>query len=343
MRVFLGDAAERRHRLGAARRGDDQRLLGRGDPFGERRDHLRIGVRRRGDVARLHRAERLRQRRRQRLARQRQIDRPARARHGHLIGARDDVGDLLGHAQLVVPLHRLAQHAGLVEHLLAPVDVAVAAAELALLGDRRAAGGEDQRDVVAVEVDDVVDGVGGADVDVQHHRLRPAGHGVGAVRHGDREVLVRDHQRLRHLGVGLLGAAEGLDDRREVGARVGEEIVDAVVGERAQERLSGDRRALVALGALRLGAMRFRPLLEEWLDHSGPRLIASTWPSGASRRREADGSRCLAKAGVQHSRLRDLCCGRLPSRGTRTAPPQDEVDVTYATAARARGSGTRSG
>ncbi len=156
----------------------------------------RIGVRRRGDVARLHRAERLRHRRRQRLARQREIDRPARARHGDLIGARDDVGDLLGNAQLVVPLHRLAQHPALVEHLLAPVDVAVAAAELALLGDRRAAGGEDERDVVAVEIDDVVDGVGGADVDVQHHRLRPAVHRIGAVRHGDREVLVRDDQRL---------------------------------------------------------------------------------------------------------------------------------------------------
>ena len=33
---------------------------------------------------------------------------------------------------------------------------------------------------------------------------------------------------------------------------IGEEIVDAVVGQRAEEGLSGDRRALVALGALRL-------------------------------------------------------------------------------------------
>src|SRR5262249_60175351 len=44
----------------------------------------------------------------------------------------------------------------------------------------------------------------------------------------------------RNLCVGLLGAAEGLDDRREVRARIGEEIVGAVIGQGAQERLGGD-------------------------------------------------------------------------------------------------------
>ena len=94
------------------------------------------------------------------------------------------------------------------------------------------------------EVGEIVDRVGGADIDMHHHRLRPAVHQVGAVRHGDREILVRHQHRLRHLGVGLLGAAEGFDDRREVGAGIGEEIIDAVVGERAQERLGGDCRPL---------------------------------------------------------------------------------------------------
>ena len=37
---------------------------------------------------------------------------------------------------------------------------------------------------------------------------------------------------------------------------IGEEIVDAVVGERAQEGLSGDRGAVVHFGALRLGGHR---------------------------------------------------------------------------------------
>jgi hypothetical protein len=131
------------------------------------------------------------------------------------------------------------------------MDVAVAAAELALLGDWGAACREDQRDVVAAHVDQVVDRVRRADVDVQHHRLGLAGHRIGAVGHRHREILVRDHQRRRHLGVGQLGAAERLDDRREVGARVGEEIVDTVVGEGAEEGLSGDGWAALALGALR--------------------------------------------------------------------------------------------
>jgi hypothetical protein len=79
----------------------------------------------------------------------------------------------------------------------------------------------------------------------------------GAVRHGDREILVRNDQRRGHLGVRLLGAAEGLDDRREIGAGIGEEIIDAMIGQRAEEGLSGDRRAFVALGALRLGSHEF--------------------------------------------------------------------------------------
>ena len=93
----------------------------------------------------------------------------------------------------------------------------------------------------------------GADVDVHHHGLRPAGHQIGAVRHRDREVLVRHHHRPRHLRVGLLGPRESLDDRREIGARIAEEKVDAVIGERAQEGVGGDRRPVGALGAWRSG------------------------------------------------------------------------------------------
>ena len=64
---------------------------------------------------------------------------------------------------------------------------------------------------------------------------------------------MRNDQRRRHLGVRLLGAAERLDHGREIGARIGEEIIDAVVGERAQEGLSGDRGTVLHVGALRLG------------------------------------------------------------------------------------------
>ena len=111
-------------------------------------------------------------------------------------------------AQFVIPFHQLAHHAGLVEHFLRPMDRPRARAERALLGDRRAAGGEDQRHAVARQVDEIIDGVGGADIGVHHHRLRLAVHQVGAVRHGDREIFVRHQDRLRNLGVGLLGAAK---------------------------------------------------------------------------------------------------------------------------------------
>ena len=190
------------------------------------------------------RRDRFGERRRQRLARQHQIDRPARMRHRHFHRTRDHVADLAGHAQFVIPLHHFAHHAGLVEHFLRPVDRPRARAERALLGDRRAAGGENQRHAVARQVGEIVDRVAGADIDMHHHRLRAAVHQIGAVRHGDREVLMRHQNGLGHLGVGLLGAAEGFDDRREIGARIAEEIIGAVIGERAQEGFGGDRLPL---------------------------------------------------------------------------------------------------
>jgi hypothetical protein len=60
------------------------------------------------------------------------------------------------------------------------------------------------------------------------------------LRHRDREVLVRHQDGLRHFRVGLFGAAERLDDRREISARVAEEVIGAVIGERAQKRLGGN-------------------------------------------------------------------------------------------------------
>ena len=120
------------------------------------------------------------------------------------------------------------------------MDRPAARTEAALFGDGRAAGGEQQRHAIPAQVDDVVDGVGGADIDVHHHGLGPAGHQVGAMRHGDREVLVRHQYRSRHLGVRVAGPAEGFDDRRKVGARIGEEEIDAMLGERPQEDLAGN-------------------------------------------------------------------------------------------------------
>ena len=244
-RPALGEPRKRLHRarIAAAIGGDDQRLFRRRDPGRERLDRFRIGVRGCGNRARSGRRCGLGNRGRKRLARQDEIDRAHRARHRRLIGAGHDIADLLGHAQLVVPFHQLAQHAGLVEHFLRPVDRAVAAAEISGLGDRRAPGREEQRNAIAAHIGDIVDRVGGTDIDVHHHRLRLAGHQIGAVRHGDCEVLVRHQHRPRHLAVGTFArAAIGLDDRRKVGAGIGEEKIDAMIGKRAQKNLACDRR-----------------------------------------------------------------------------------------------------
>ena len=162
-------------------------------------------------------------------------------RHRHFDRARHDIADLARRSQFVIPLHQFAYHAGLVEHFLCPVNGARARTERTFFGDRGASSGEDQRHAVARQVGEVVDGVGGADIDVDHHGLRPAIHQIGAVRHGHRQIFMRYQHRHRHFGVGLLGAAEGFDDRRKVCTGIGEQIIGAVIGERAQEGLGGDR------------------------------------------------------------------------------------------------------
>src|SRR5665213_41536 len=76
-----------------------------------------------------------------------------------------------------------------------------------------------------------------------------------AMRHGDRQVFVRHQHGLGNLGVGLLGAAEGFHDGWEIGARIGEHVIDAMVGERAQEGFRRDRRLLS--GVRGCGHVRF--------------------------------------------------------------------------------------
>ena len=160
--------------------------------------------------------------------------------------ARHHVGDLFRHAQLVIPLDDLAHHAGLIEHLLAPVDLPRARAECAFLGDWRATGREDQRHTIARKVDQVVDRVPGADVDMHHHGLGAAGLRVGTMRHRDREIFVRHQDRPRQFHVAATPARKTFDDRRKVGAGIAEEIVDAVLGERAEKHFARDRFAFDA-------------------------------------------------------------------------------------------------
>ena len=176
-------------------------------------------------------------RRRQRLARQAQVDRSARRRGGDGERAIDYQLDLVAEHQLVLPLHVLAHQRALIAHLLSPVDGQVTAAAMSRLGERRAARGEEQRHTRARRVHHAHQRVGDADVDVDHHRLRPSGGHPVAVRHADRDHLVRHRDRARRGESAALGARQRLDQRREVGAGVGEEEVDAALRERREIRL----------------------------------------------------------------------------------------------------------
>ncbi|CAN5785418.1 hypothetical protein BH23PSE1_BH23PSE1_18320 [soil metagenome] len=134
---------------------------------------------------------------------------------------------LLGEPELVVPFAGLAHQRGLVAHLLAPGDRHGARAEAARLGDGRAARHQQHRHMLARRVDRADRAVGEADIGVQHHRLGAAGHRVVAVRHAHRGVLVRDDEGARQRGPRGGGLGQPLDDRREVGAGVGEDDIDA--------------------------------------------------------------------------------------------------------------------
>jgi hypothetical protein len=230
-------------------RGHDQRAFGLGQDRRRPLDRVRRGRgRRRGDLPRRGAESKTVERLGERLARQAEVDRAARLAHSDREGAIDDRLHLLAVAQLVVPLDILAQHAGLVVHLLAPVDRQVATAEPATLGGRRAPRGEEDRDVVARGIEEAHQRVGHADVDVDHDRLGPAGDEIVAVRHADRGVLVRDDHRLGHGAAGLAAAHQGLDDRCEIGPRVGEQPVDAACLEQGEIGFGHGRALKLAVG-----------------------------------------------------------------------------------------------
>ena len=247
-RELLGQRGERsnRRRHAPAARGHDQRELGLGDQACGLLDR-RARRLRRDRAERTHRvAAGLDRGSGEDLARQGQVDRSARLAHRDVEGAIDHRCDRLAGAQLVVPFHVFAQHAALVEGFLPPMDRPVARGDVASLGDRRAAGGEQDRDVVARGVDDAVDRVGGSHGDVHHHGGRLAGDAVIAVRHRHGDVLVRHGHEPR--GLGVLRLRERLHDRGEIGSGIGEHVLDAALSE---PRNVGFRRH--AVGGLGVG------------------------------------------------------------------------------------------
>ncbi len=236
-RKTLGEFGERRHRgmVAAGIGGDDQRVLRGGeDPGGGDNRHLVRRRRRGGDPARWRIVGEAGQGLGQHLARQGEIDRPLGRAGRQGQGAIDHGFELSAVAQLVIPFDHLAQHAGLVEHLLRPVDVGVARPGEPRFGQRRAAGGEQDRHILARRVEDAADRVGGADADMHHDRRHPPRRHRIAMRHRQRQVLMRRDQRLRRRQPAMRRLGIGLDDRCEIGAGIGEQVFDAALGQQRE-------------------------------------------------------------------------------------------------------------
>jgi hypothetical protein len=61
-----------------------------------------------------------------------------------------------------------------------------------------------------------------------------AGHHGVAMRHRHREVLVHGNHRLRRRDAARLGLSQRLDNRREIGSRIGKELIDTALGQQRQ-------------------------------------------------------------------------------------------------------------
>ena len=170
-------------------------------------------------------------RRRQDFARQHQIDRALGLGERNVQRPVDGGFEHLGIGNLVVPFDEFPQDRRLVAHFLRPVDFArPGAARRALLAVGRAACRKQDRHIGTRGIHDAAERIGGADIHMHHDELRPAGLQIIAERHRDGDILVRHGHRLRHPPSCRLRLGEGLDQRREIGAGIGEEIVDATIG-----------------------------------------------------------------------------------------------------------------
>ena len=108
------------------------------------------------------------------------------------------------------------------------------------LGDRGAAGGEQDRNIIARGIHQAVDRIAGAHGDVDHDGGRLAGDLVVAVRHGHGDVLVRHDDDARKLAPAVGVHGERFDDRGEVRSGIGEHVIDAALGEPRQIGLRGN-------------------------------------------------------------------------------------------------------
>ena len=114
------------------------------------------------------------------------------------------------------------------------MDEGVARSQRIVLEERRAAGGEQHRYVLARRVHDGADAVGSANADMHHHSGQLARDDGVTVCHRQLKVLVRrgDRRWRRRTRYRCFGIA--FNDRREIRAGVGEQILDTTIAENGE-------------------------------------------------------------------------------------------------------------
>ncbi len=132
----------------------------------------------------------------QNLARQAQIDRPARRRVGNRKGAIDNIHGLFGEFQLVVPFDGFADHGGLITHFLPPADRYGAGAEPALFDDGRATGKNEYGNMLGCRIDRTDNAIGETHISMSHDGLCASRRQIIAVRHAHGGTFVRNDDGL---------------------------------------------------------------------------------------------------------------------------------------------------
>ena len=234
-RVAVRDRFERTTaaNVAAESRRNDHGPLRAGERAGEPLKRRRIRKRRRR--RRTHAAGFVRVRRRQQLARQREIYRAARL--GHRDGDRpvNDRIDVLPGSELVVPLRELPDEPALVETVLTPVDGHITRPDEPFLRRRRVACHQNYGHVAAPGVHEPANRVRGSDGDVNENAGGLAADAVVTLRHRDREILVRNDMELGQGFAARAHVGQCLDDRYVVRARVAEHVFDAPAVQGANE------------------------------------------------------------------------------------------------------------
>ncbi len=231
---------------------DDERICRLGEPAGQAVDITRIGIRALWRRTRCLQGNPGFDRGCEWLARQGQIDRAARRCIHDLERAIDNVSDLRGFTQFIVPFHPFAQHAALVKHFLRPLDVATARAGETAFGHGRTPGAEQDRHVVAAGIRDGIDRIRGTDADMNHDCLGAAGGEKIAVRHGDSGIFMRYEDRGRIGSLFCQCLAIGFDDGRKIRAGVEKQFVDTVPPKGCQKYFGRNVRDSVIRFATRL-------------------------------------------------------------------------------------------